>query len=248
MTAADGGTGRRRGRVSPSFWIHAFLALAGIATLNVLIATYAPFSIRKIGPSYLIFYYHFPAAMSCLTFFTINLVASIAVLRTGSAAWDRRARAAGEVGLLTTTITLATGSTWAKAAWGHWWDWSDARLMSAAIMWLTYAGYVLLQNQVDGAAKRRRFAAVFGVIAYLNIPFVHYAVEWFGKTSHPMKFEDLSSDPRITTTRWVGVLVFFVFYLLLYRWRLAREATKERLETVLARVRRLEERAEGASS
>ena len=115
--------------------------------------------------------------------------------------------------------------------------------MSAAIMWLTYAGYVLLQNQVEDSVKRRRFAAIFGILAFVNIPFVHYAVEWFGKTSHPEKFEDFTSASSITITRWFGVLAFLVFYLLLYRWRVAREGTKERLETVLARVRRIEEGA-----
>ncbi len=231
----------RSPRVHPSFLIHAAAALVMVSALNYMIANYVPFSIRKIEQSYLIFYYHFPAALSCLVFFTIVLVASIAVLRTGSPAWDRRARAAGEVGLLTCSVTVATGSTWASAAWNTWWDWSDARLMSAAIMWLTYAGYVLLQNQVEDSLKRRRFAAIFGILAYINIPLVHYAVEWFGKSSHPETFDDLGSDPSISQTRWFGVLAFFTLYLLLYRWRLARQDSKERLDTVLARVRGIEE-------
>jgi heme exporter protein C len=225
------------------FEFHAGIALAIVACLNFLIAKHVPFAIEKIEQSYLIFYYHLPAALSCLVFFSMTLVASIAVLVTGHPAWDRRARTAAGVGLLACTITLTTGSTWASAAWNTWWDWGDARLMSAAVMWLTYAGYVLLQAQIEDAARRRRFAAVFGILAFVNIPLVHWAIEWFGETHHPESFQDLASDPRITQTRWFGVLAFFVFYLLLYRWRLAREETKERLESVLARVRRIEEGA-----
>jgi len=239
--AEASGTSPARG--SGSFIAHAIAAIALVSALNVLIARYVPFSIEKIEQSYLIFYYHLPAALSCLILFTMVLVASIAFLATGRPAWDRRARAAAGVGLLACTITLATGSTWASAAWNTWWDWGDARLMSAAVMWLTYAGYVLLQDQIDDAPRRRRFAAVFGILAFVNIPLVHWAIEWFGETHHPETFQDLGTDPRITKTRWFGVLAFFVFYLLLYRWRLAREETKERLESVLARVRRIEEGA-----
>ena len=237
------GSAERAPRGSGSFIVHAIAAIALVSTLNALIARYVPPAIQKIEQSYLIFYYHLPAALSCLIFFTMVLAASIVFLVTGNPAWDRRARTAAGVGLLACTITLATGSTWASAAWNTWWDWGDARLMSAAVMWLTYAGYVLLQAQIDDAPRRRRFAAVFGILAFVNIPLVHWAIEWFGETHHPETFQDLASDPEITQTRWFGVLAFFIFYLLLYRWRLAREETKERLEAVLARVRRIEEGA-----
>jgi len=223
------------------WWLHAAVALVLLSILNWMIANYVPFAVRKIEQSYLIFYYHFPAALSCFILFTVNFVASIAVLCTGSSDWDRRARIAGEVGLLACSITLATGSTWASAAWNTWWDWSDARLMSAAVMWLTYAGYVLLQNQVEDPVRRRRYAAVFGVLAFVNIPLTKYAIEWFGKTSHPAKFEDFQSDASITQTRWFGVLAFFSFYLLIFRWRMAREITRERVDSILSRVRRIEE-------
>ena len=231
----------KKPKIPITFLLHAGATLIMISLLNWMIANYVPFSIDKIQQSYLIFYYHFPAAISCSIFFLMVLVGSIQVLRTGSPAWDRRARVAGQVGLVACTATLATGSTWASAAWNTWWDWSDARLMTAAIMWLTYAGYVLLHDQIDDPVKRRRYAAVYGILAFVNIPLTKYAVEWFGKTSHPEKFFDSDSASVIAQTRWFGVIAFFSLYLLLYRWRLAREATKERLETVLARVRRIEE-------
>ena len=111
-------------------------------------------------------------------------------------------------------------------------------------MWasgLRPAGYVLLQAQIENPSKRRHLAAVFGILAWINIPMTKYAVEWFGKTSHPEQFEDFSSADEITLTRWFGVLAFLVFYLLLFRWRLAQEETRERLESVLSRVRQIEE-------
>ncbi len=234
---------RRAGR--DTFGLHALQVMLGAVSLNWLIATALPLSIKMIGSSYLIFFYHFPAAMSCFVFFTLLMVFSIAYLVQDDPLWDRCARTSGQIGFLACTIVLTTGSTWASAAWNSWWVWDDPRLMSAAIMWLTYAGYVMLQMQLDDPYKRRRFCAVFGIIAFLNLPIVHYAIQWFsqGEVSHPMKFSDMASNDWITYTRWFGVIVFVGFYSILFRWRLAREGTRDRLHESLWAVRRLEEGA-----
>ena len=89
--------------------------------------------------------------------------------------------------------------------------WDDKRLMTAAIMWLTYAGYVVLQAQIEDPERRRLYAAVFGILAFLNIPLVHFAIKWFGDVSHPMKFKDLASNEGIPVTRWTGVVAFLSF-------------------------------------
>lgn len=226
-----------------SMWIHAAVAVALISYLNHLIAHEVPFSVKKIEQSYLIFYYHLPAAISCSIFFLIVFVASIVVLVTGSPEWDRRAVIAGQVGVAACAGTLASGSTWASAAWNTWWDWGDARLMTAAIMLFTYVGYVMLHAQVEDPVKRRRFGAVYGILAFVNIPLTKYAVEWFGTTAHPAKLENIATDPAIVTTKRVGIFAFLTLYLLIYRWRLQRERTRDRLEAVLAEVRRIEEGA-----
>ncbi len=226
-----------------SFLAHAIAALGGLLALNWMIWNYVPLGINKIGSSYLIFFYHFPSAINCFIFFLLVMVFSILYLRSEDPLWDRCSRVAGEIGLLACSIVLVTGSTWASAAWGHWWVWDDARLMTVAIMWLIYAGYGVLQRQVEDPLKRRRFAAVFGTLAFLNIPLVHYSIKLRGEISHPMEFEDLASDPTITLTRWYGVLAFLCFYALLYRWKLARERTRDRIQTCLAEVRRMEEGA-----
>lgn len=228
---------------SRSFVIHAAAALIALWVLDGLIARVVPLSIRDIESSYWIFFYHFPAARSCAVFFTLLLVLSIAVLRTGEPRWDRHARVAGEVGVLACTITLATGSTWARMAWGQWWIWDDPRLLSAAVLWLVYVGYVVLQHQVESGERRRRWAAVYGILAYPSLPLVIYAVQAFGQASHPQKFDDLASDSTIRWTRWYGVAAFLLFYTLIYRWKLAREEVRDALLETQARVRRLEEGA-----
>jgi len=229
--------------LSPSMLVHAVVALGLIAWLNHRIAHAVPFSVKKIEQSYLIFYYHLPSALSCSIFFAIVLVGSIQVLRTGSAEWDRRAVVAGRVGVAACAATLASGSTWASAAWNTWWDWGDPRLMTAAIMFFTYAGYVLLHAQVEDPVRRRRFGAIYGILAFVNIPLTKYAIEWFGATAHPAELSNIATDEAIVITKSVGVLAFFTLYCLFYRWALQRERTKDRLRSVLTRVRAIEEGA-----
>ncbi len=222
------------------FVFHAALALAALAALNVLIVYYVPFSIRGIGDSYLIFFYHFPAAINVFFFYAVGCTASALYLATRADAWDRRARVATEVGVLCNAVLLVTGSTWAKAAWDHWWVWNDPRLLSAAVMSLTYLGYLSLQYGLEDPVKRRTYAAVYGIMAFLNVPIVHYSIRWFGETRHPLKFDRLS-DAEIVITRWYGVLAFFVFYLFLYRWKYDREFVRERADAALDKLRLLEE-------
>lgn len=227
------------------FAIHGVVAVLALAVLNWLIATKVPMTVGsegegEMGPYYLIFYYHFPGAINCYVFFIAVMVFGILFLRDGNPLWDARARVAGEIGLLACTITVATGSTWAKSAWNVWWDFTDPRLMSAAVMWLTYAGYVVLQQQIEEPNKRRRYAAVFGILACLNVPFVHYSIQLIGVASHPMK---ITADPIVRITQWYGVVAFFFLYALIYRWKLERNLARDAVEECLVTVRKIEEGA-----
>lgn len=247
MTTETTGSPRAKGAFpllgkgsAAGFVLHAALAFAALATLNWLVVHHVPFAIQVIGNSYLIFFYHFPAAINVFVFYGWVLAASILYLKTKDPVWDTRARVAAEVGVLANAILLMTGATWAKAAWGVWWRWEDPRLMSAAVMSLVYIGYLVLQHGMEDDARRRPFAAVYGILAFINIPIVHYSIRWFGEKSHPMEFSQLS-DAEIIRVRWFGVAAFFLFYLLLYRWKFERDDVRERTEASLASVRGLEE-------
>lgn len=227
---------------SRGFTAHAIIALILIIVLNVMLVRYVPLEIKFLGSSYLIFFYHFPSALNVFVFYGALMAASALYLKTRNPVWDRRARAAAEVGVLANVVLLVTGSTWARAAWNSWWVWDDPRLMSAAVMSLIYVGYLMLQGAIEEPENRRRTSAVYGILAFVNVPVVHFSIKWFGQTSHPMKFDEFGSDPSIVTTRWYGVIVFLVFYLLLYRWSFDRLSLAERVENALGRVRGIEER------
>ena len=228
---------------STSFVIHAGAALLALWGLNFMIASYVPVAIQQIESSFWIFFYHFPSAINCYLFFTTLMVCAVGFLATRDPRWDQHGRVAGEIGVLAVTITLVTGSCWARMAWGQWWIWDDPRLLSVAIMWATYAGYLMLQYQVEDTDKRRRWTAVYAVLAWINLPIVHYSIQWLGSKSHPQKFQDLSSTGSIVGTRWFGVFAFLVLYSLIYRWKLARDRVHDEAQAILSRVRHMEEGA-----
>ncbi len=228
---------------SKGFVIHALAALGALLVLNWMVVTSIPFAVAKIGSSYLIFFYHLPAAISMGLLYTALLVFSIAYLRTKRAVWDRRARAAAGVGFAANMVLLVTGSTWAKAAWNAWWVWTDPRLMSAAVMSLIYVGYLMLQGAVEEPQRRRQISAVYGILAFVNLPVVHYSIQWFGQTQHPMQFDALS-DASVVSTKYFAEFAFFLLYAALFRWSFDRLTRTERLEDALQRVRRVEERTQ----
>jgi heme exporter protein C len=220
------------------FVAHALGAMALLAALNWLATTYVPFAVEGIGSSYLIMYYHVPSAIVTTLLYGFVCLVSILFLVTRNRLWDRLARAYVAAGLLANAVTLLTGSVWAKAAWNHWWDWRDPRLTSVAIMFLMYVGYVALNASVDDEEKRPRYAAVYGILAAVNIPIVKKAIEWFGMASHPQK---VGTGPEITATWTFGILAFLAFYTAIAQWKLHRDGVRERVEAALGRVRRIEE-------
>ena len=67
--------------------------------------------------------------------------------------WDHWAQAFAELGWLCASLTLVTGSIWARAAWGTWWTW-EPRLTTAFILWCIYGGYLIARNGIDAPERR----------------------------------------------------------------------------------------------
>ncbi|MFC0506462.1 cytochrome c biogenesis protein CcsA [Micromonospora costi] len=138
------------------------------------------------GPAQRIMYVHVPAAWVAYLAFAVVLASSVAYLVGGDLRWDRFARAGAEIGVILTAVAIATGAYWGHLVWGTWWAW-DPRLVSTALLLLTYTGYLALRRAVsertgarDGADRAvARPAAVVGVAGFLLVPVVHFSVVWW---------------------------------------------------------------------
>lgn len=102
--------------------------------------------------------------------------------RSRSIVMDRIAHCAMEISLVFICLTLITGSIWGRPTWGVWWAW-DARLTSTAILGVFALAYLALRRANDDLELRARRSAVFAIIAAINVPIVHFSVDWW-KTLH----------------------------------------------------------------
>jgi heme exporter protein C len=102
--------------------------------------------------------------------------------RTRSIVVDRVAHCAMEVSLVFIVLTLITGSIWGRPTWGVWWAW-DARLTSTAILGVLALGYLALRRANDDPTLRARRGAVFAILSAINVPIIHFSVQWW-KTLH----------------------------------------------------------------
>lgn len=180
-----------------------------------------------------IFYVHVPAAWLAYLGFTIVFVSSIAYLKTGSRRWDLMAASAAELGVVFTTLVLVTGPIWARPVWGTWWQW-DARLTSTLVLWLTYVGYLFLRSLVADPERAGRLAAVVGVIGFLDVPIVHFSVNWW-RTLHPLGPTpvDLERASGLGSPELVTFFTSLVAFTLLFVWLLALRIRIGRLADAL---------------
>jgi heme exporter protein C len=135
------------------------------------------------GPVQRIFYLHVSSAIAAYGCFTVVLLGGAVYLRKESLAADRLARAGAVVGLVFTTVCLVMGMLWAKPIWGTFWTW-DARLTSTLVLWILYAGYLLVRRLAEPGRQAARFAAVVGIFGFVDVPVVHFSVTWW-RTVHP---------------------------------------------------------------
>jgi heme exporter protein C len=108
----------------------------------------------------------------------VVFVASVAYLITKKIRWDRLAVASAEVGVVFHRVDPRPGFDLGQAHWGTWWTW-DPRLTTTAVLLLVYVGYLAIRRLPDSPATRARWAAVVGIVAFVDVPIVHLSVVWW---------------------------------------------------------------------
>jgi len=191
--------------------------LLGLSTLLILAALFMVFiyvpTDKDTGIIQRIFYFHVPVAWVAFLAFFVTFVAGIVYLVKRNPFWDIVASASAEIGLVFTTLILITGSIWARPVWGVWWTW-DARLTSSLVLWLIYLSYFIVRAYVSEEERRARFAAVVGIIGFVDVPIVALAIT-LTRTQHPSAiiFEGGLAGSMLATLL-VSIAAFTALYLL----------------------------------
>ena len=219
------------------------LAAATCVTLTagfLLVAFYAPTDVDQ-GLIQKIFYLHVPMAIVTLCGFVLGGIFAIAYLRTSNRVWDVRSYVAIHLSLILGVAVLATGSLWARAAWGHWWVWDEPTLVSFLVVFLLFACYQPLRFSIEDPERQARYASVFAVTAAVFVPLNFLAVRLAQGFVHPRVLTtggSMTASMRITF--YVALLAMVLLYAALFRAEL--EAKRD-----AARLRRARRAAEAAA-
>ncbi|NIF46471.1 heme ABC transporter permease [Enterobacter sp. Ap-1006] len=164
------------------------------------------------GQSYRIMYLHVPAAM-----WSMGVYASMAIAAFIGLVWqiktaDLAVMAMAPIGAAFTFIALVTGSAWGKPMWGTWWIW-DARLTSELVLLFLYVGAIALYSAFDDRRLAGRAAGILVLVGVVNLPIIHFSVEWWNTLHQGSTNMQQSIDPSMRTPlRWTifGFLALFI--------------------------------------
>lgn len=222
-------------------------ALGALAGLAMPVALYLIFLWSPpeavMGEVWRIFYIHLSLAILMYASFTLAFAGSVWYLLRGSLLADRVARVSVELGILFTTLVLVTGAIWGRPVWGVWWVW-DARLTATLVLWFVYVGYVLLRSFTSELPSGPRYAAVLGIIGFVDVPIVHFAVNWW-RTLHPtqavLRPEPVALPEPMAITLGVTVTAFLLLFGHLFLQRLHVEGLRDEITGIKQRILDLDE-------
>jgi heme exporter protein C len=218
-------------------------AFIPLAAVTALLFAYAPFYIDDAPYQSTmllvqkIFYFHFATWMAVTAGLTVCGVGSLIYLFRGTPAADHAAAAAAELVALFTLFGLASGSLWARKAWGVWWVW-DARLTMAFTLELVFFGYILVRR--FGGPGAEKLAAGMGIFGAATAPFIYKSVDWW-RTIHPKTsvmttLNDTAGGAIMWNVVWYCVAAFLLLFVLLLTARMHLERLRTHLDRLYLAV------------
>jgi len=214
---------------SPSpTWPWIAMAVAGLVTF-VAAMTVSADAVQ--GELSRIMYVHVPAAWLAYLAFGVTMFSSAMYLWKKDLKWDRRALASAEIGVFFTGLLIGLGMIWGKPTWGVWWTW-DARLTLTAIMFFVYLGYLALRRTTDDLDTRAKRSSIFGVLAIVQVPLVHFSVVWW-RSLHQAPTLLRPEPPEMDTSMVVTLLIAVASFTVMYVAMMVKRIELARLEDAI---------------
>ena len=219
------------------------LALAVVLLLAALVEALviAPTE-AEMGDVQRIFYFHVASAWAAFLAFFVVFLGSVAYLRTRALRWDVLAASAAEIGVVFVSVALVSGSIWARSAWGTWWTW-DPRLTTTLLLWLIYVSYLVMRGMVEEGQRRATFAAVFGIVGFVDVPIAFMSIRWW-RTMHPtvLTGEGFNMESSMLPALFLSLAAFSVVLLCLLLQRADLERFHQEVTELRRRISWMEER------
>lgn len=207
---------RFAGRLLP--WLAAAsLALLGYGLVGGLVL--APPDYQQ-GEGFRIIYMHVPAAWMSLFIYSVMAGAAVITLVWRIKLAECVLTSCAPVGASFTALALVTGMLWGKPMWGTYWTWQDARLVAELILLFLYLGVFGLQQAVSDPRAAARACALLAVVGFVNVPIVHYSVEWWNTLHQGPSVSKIGKPSIAPAMLWpllsmaLGFTTFFGYVLL----------------------------------
>nr|WP_287854893.1 heme ABC transporter permease [Klebsiella sp.] len=171
------------------------------------------------GDSYRIIYLHVPAAMWSMGIYALMAIAAFIGLVWQMKMANLALVAMAPVGAVFTFIALATGSAWGKPMWGTWWVW-DARLTSELVLLFLYVGVIALWHGFDDRRLAGRAVGILVLIGVVNLPIIHYSVEWWNTLHQGSTNMQQSIDPAMRTPLRLAIIGYLLLFISLALMRM----------------------------
>jgi heme exporter protein C len=179
-------------------------------------------------------YIHVPNAWLSMLVYGVMAVAALGTLVWRHPLADVANKAAAPLGAVFTAITLFTGALWGRPTWGTYWEW-DGRMTSELVLLLIYLGIVALWRSFDDQLKAGRIVAIVTLVGAINIPVIHFSVEWWN-TLHQGASVFTTSGPRmplsLLTPLFIMLFAFTLLFALLQVVRMRTEILRRRAESM----------------
>jgi len=215
------------------------LAAVSTALLGLAIALaffYAPTDANQ-GLSQRIFYFHVPLAFTAYACFGWGAWKALLHLWKGDPGADLESYVAIHQGVIFGSLTLLTGSIWARISWGVWWSWSEDQLVLFLVLFLFYCAYFMLRFSVDPGPARANMCAVYALFGVVLIPVSFLAIRLSRKFIHPVVFT--SHGPQMSGAQFLTFCVCLAAMLGLFATLYALELAGKRLDASLRELKEL---------
>ena len=148
-------------------------------------------------------FYHVPLWFAMFNLFKLGVAQSIKFLRTNDQLHDMRAESYTQIGVLFGFLGIFTGMVWATYTWGKPWSW-DIKQTVTAVMLLIYCAYFVLRMSFEDEERRARISGIFNIFAFVSVIPLIYIVPRLMDSLHPggegnpaMSTGDLDMNMRV---------------------------------------------------
>jgi heme exporter protein C len=201
-----------------------------------LIFFYAPNDPNQ-GLSQRIFYFHVPIALTAYAAFGWGAWKALVYLWRRRESSDLESYVAIHQGVIFGSLTLVTGSIWARISWGVWWVWGDDELVLFLVLFLFYCAYFMLRYSVESGPARANMSAVYALFGVVLIPISFLAIRISRSIIHPEVFT--LHGPQMTGSQFFTFCVAWAAMLSLFATLYQTELAGKRLDMRLRELKEL---------